>query len=248
MATFILIHGAWHGGWCWERVAPLLVAQGHRVLAPDLPGMGADRRKHGSDPVGDWTGFVADLATSAGGPVILIGHSLGGVVISEVAERVPDAIDRLVYLTAFLLESGQSLADVATRYPDVGPARAFRPAEVDGEVIVDPDQAVGIFYNEMSADDAREAVDRLGPQPLAAFTKPVTLSAERFGRVPRAYVEATDDRAISLEMQRDMQAVMPCDPVITLQCDHSPFYSAVPELAEALLSLARSTMMEAGSF
>jgi pimeloyl-ACP methyl ester carboxylesterase len=237
MATFVLIHGAWHGGWCWERVAPLLVAEGHRVLAPDLPGMGADRRKHGSDPLGDWTDFVAELATSADEPVILVGHSLGGVVISQVAERVPEAVDRLVYLTAFLLRSGQSLADVANRYPDVGPARALRPAGVEGDVIVDPDQAIGIFYNEMSADDARAAVDRLVAQPVAAFTTPVTLTAERFGRVPRAYVEATDDRAISLEMQRDMQAVLPCEPVITLKCDHSPFYSAVPQLAEALLSL-----------
>jgi pimeloyl-ACP methyl ester carboxylesterase len=238
MATFVLIHGAWHGGWCWERVAPLLVAQGHRVLAPDLPGMGADLRKHGSDPLGDWTDFVAELVTSADEPVILVGHSLGGVVISEVAERVPDAVGMLVYLTAFLLRSGQSLADVANRYPDVGPAPALRPADVDGEVIVDPDQAIGIFYNAMSDDDARAAVDRLVAQPVAAFTKPVTLTAERFGRVPRTYVEATDDRAISLEMQRDMQALLPCEGVSTLRCDHSPFYSAVPELAEALLSLA----------
>ena len=237
MATFVLVHGAWHGGWCWERVAPLLVAQGHRVLAPDLPGMGADPREHGSDPLGDWTDFVAELATSADEPVILVGHSLGGVVISEVAERVPDAVDRLVYLTAFLLQSGQSLADVAGRHPDVGPGPALRPAKVDGEVIVDPDQAIGIFYNAMSGDDARAAVDRLVAQPVAAFTKPVTLTAERFGRVRRAYVEATEDQAISLEMQRDMQALLPCEPVITLQCDHSPFYSTVPELAEALLSL-----------
>jgi len=238
MATFVLVHGAWHGGWCWERVAPLLVAKGHRVIAPDLPGMGADLRKHGSDPLRDWTDFIADLTTSAGEPVILVGHSLGGVAISEVAERVPESIDRLVYLTAFLLRSGQSLADVANRYPDIGPGPALRPAEVDGEVIVDPDQAVGIFYNAMSADDAQAAVDRLVAQPVAAFTKPVTLTAERFGRVPRVYVEATDDRAISLEMQREMQAALPCDTVITLKCDHSPFYSAVPELAEALLTLA----------
>ena len=238
MATFVLIHGAWHGGWCWERVAPLLVAQGHRVLAPDLPGMGADRRKHGNDPLADWTDFVAELVASADKPVILVGHSLGGVVISEVAERVPDAVGRLVYLTAFLLQSGQSLADVAGRYPDIGPGPALRPTDVDGEVIVDPDQATGIFYNAMSDEDARAAVDRLVAQPVAAFTTPVTLTAERFGRVPRAYIEAADDQAISLEMQREMQALLPCDPVITLKSDHSPFYSTVPELAEALLSLA----------
>ena len=238
MATFVLIHGAWHGGWCWERIVPLLVKEGHRVFAPDLPGMGADRRQHGRDPLCDWTDFVVNLATSADEPVILVGHSLGGVVISEVAERVPDAVHRLVYLTAFLLQSGQSLSDVAGRYPDVGPARAFRTADVDGEVIVDPDQAIDIFYNETPAEEAQAAVDRLVPQPLAAFSKPVTLTAERFGRVPRAYVEATDDLAISLQMQRDMQALLPCEPVISIKCDHSPFYSAVPELVTALLSLA----------
>lgn len=238
MATFVLIHGAWHGGWCWERIVPLLEEEGHRVFAPDLPGMGYDRRRHGSDPLGDWTNFVVELASSAREPVTLVGHSLGGVVISEVAERIPDALHRLVYLTAFLLQSGQSLADVASRYPEVGPARAFRPADVDGEVIVDPDQAVGIFYNETSPAEAAAAVNRLVAQPLAAFAKPVTLTTERFGRVPRAYVEATDDRAISLEMQRDMQALLPCGPVITIKSDHSPFYSAVPKLAEALLSLA----------
>lgn len=238
MATFILIHGAWHGAWCWERVAPLLVAEGHQVLAPDLPGMGADRHKVGNDPLGEWADFVAKLATSAEGPVILVGHSLGGAVISEVAERVPDAVDRLVYLTAFLLQPGQTLADVANRYPDVGPAPAFRPADVPTHVLVDPEQGIPIFYNTTAKDDARAAVDRLVAQPLAAFTTPVKLTPERFGRVPRAYVEAADDRAISLEMQREMLAAMPCDPVITLECDHSPFYSAVPELAEALLSLA----------
>lgn len=237
MATFILIHGAWHGGWCWERLAPLLTAEGHQVLAPDLPGMGVDRRLVGSDPLGEWADFVAKLAASSEEPVILVGHSLGGVVISEVAERVPEAVDRLVYLAAFLLRPGQSLADVANRYPDVGPAPALRPADVPAHVIVDPEQGIPIFYNRTSANYARAAVDRLVAQPLAAFTTPVRLTAERFGRVPRAYVEATDDRAISLEMQRDMQADLPCEPVITLQSDHSPFYSAVPELAKALLSL-----------
>jgi hypothetical protein len=75
------------------------------------------------------------------------------------------------------------------------------------------------------------------PEPLAALTSPLRVTAERFGRVPRAYIECTDDRAISLEMQREMQAALPCDPVITLECDHSPFYSAASELADSLLTL-----------
>jgi pimeloyl-ACP methyl ester carboxylesterase len=238
MATFILIHGAWHGGWCWERVSPLLAARGHQVLAPDLPGMEQEPRALGEDPLREWGDFVAGLVADAQAPVILVGHSRGGIVISETAERVPDKIERLVYLTAFLLEDGQSLADVAGRYPEVGPGPAIRPADDPKRVAVDLEAGIPIFYNRMSEEDARAATARLVAEPLAALTTPVKLSAERFGRVSRAYVECTDDSAISLHMQREMQATLPCDPVITLDCDHSPFYSAAPELAEALSALA----------
>ena len=237
MATFILIHGAWHGGWCWERVAPLLEAAGHRVLAPDLPGMEQAPRALGDDVLREWAEFVASLARDAEGPVILVGHSRGGLVISEAAERAPDRIARLVYLTAFLLEDGQSLADVANSNPDVGPGPHIRPADDPSRVTVELEPSIAIFYNRMSAEDARAATARLVPEPLAALTTPIEVSAERFGRVPRAYIECTDDRAISLAMQREMQAALPCDPVFTLDSDHSPFYSAVPELAEALLRL-----------
>ncbi len=238
MATFILIHGAWHGGWCWERLTPLLTAAGHTVLAPDLPGMGTDTRQLGSDPLGEWVDFVVDLAAGAEGRVILVGHSRGGLVISEAAERIPDRVDSLVYLTAFLLEPGQSLADVAARHPEVGPGPAIRPAEDPSRLVVDLDLAAPIFYGRCTQDDALAAARRLVPEPVAALTRPLKISAERFGRVRRAYIEASQDQAISLEMQREMQAAWPCEPVIALESDHSPFYSAAPELARALLELA----------
>lgn len=238
MATFILVHGAWHGGWCWEHVSPLLLAQGHQVVAPDLPGMGADTREFGSDPLSKWADFVAGLASTAEAPVILVGHSRGGLVISEVAERVPDRIDRLVYLTAFLLEAGQSLVDVAGRYPKVGPGAVIRPAADPSCIEVDLEPALPIFYGRTSEALARAAAARLTPEPMAALTTPVRVSAERFGRVARVYIEAADDLVISLKMQREMQAALPCARVVTLDCDHSPFYSAPSELAQALLSLA----------
>ena len=238
VATFILVHGAWHGGWCWERLVPFLTAEGHHVLAPDLPGMEAEPRGLGDDPLGEWADFVAELASRAEAPVVLVGHSRGGLVISEAAERVPESVDRLVYLTAFLLQPGQSLVDFASRHPEVGPAGAVRPADDPSRLMIDLEQALPIFYNRTSEEEARAAASRLVPEPAAALTTPLKISAERFGRVPRAYIEATHDRAISLAMQREMQAALPCEPVITLETDHSPFYSAVPKLAQELLKLA----------
>jgi len=92
MPRFVLIHGAWHGGWCWERVVPLLRAADHEVLASDLPGMGTDRTPFAADVLGQWADFVAALVHEAAEPAVLVGHSRGGLVISEGAERAPDQI------------------------------------------------------------------------------------------------------------------------------------------------------------
>jgi len=238
MATFILIHGAWHGGWSFERLVPLLTAAGHEVYAPDLPGIGQDTTPTGPDPLAQWAQFVAGLASSAKAPVILVGHSRAGAVISEAAELAPDSIDTLVYLTAFLLLPGQSLADVANAHPEVGPMHAFVPADDPAWIDLDRELATPVFYNLTSDEDAQAAAKRLVPEPLASFTTYVRITPERFGRVRRVYIEAAHDRAISLEMQREMQAALPCEKVVTLQSDHSPFYSTVPELAQALLDLA----------
>jgi len=237
MATFILIHGAWHGGWSFERLTPLLTAAGHEVIAPDLPGIGQDTTAIGPDPLAQWAKFVTGLAASATGPVILVGHSRAGAVISEAAELAPENIDTLVYLTAFLLLPGQSLADVANAHPDVGPMHAFVPADDPSLIDIDRELGIPVFYNLTSEDDSRAAAKRLVPEPIASFTTPLRITPERFGRVRRVYIEAAHDRAISLEMQREMQAKLPCETVVTLQSDHSPFYSTVPELAQALLDL-----------
>ena len=111
MTHFVLIHGGLHGGWCWERVVPLLEAAGHTAVAPNLPGMGGD-----PTPLRDVTlarngDFVADVIRKQGKPVILVGHSMGGLSISEAAERVPERIIGLIYLTAELLPHGARMAD-----------------------------------------------------------------------------------------------------------------------------------------
>jgi pimeloyl-ACP methyl ester carboxylesterase len=236
-ATFFLVSGAWHGGWCWERVVPLLQEKGHRVIAPDLAGMGADRARVADAGLALWTEQVAALIDQQPQPVILVGHSRGGAVISEVAERMPEKIAMLVYLNAFLLKSGDTILTALTRLPcEEGPSGILPAA--DGTCSLVPAEAGAIFYNRAKPDWVDRALSLIGPEPLTSFDTPVSVTNARFGTVPRAYIECLHDRALPIALQRLMLADLPCDPVITLESDHSPFYSAPETLADALSSLS----------
>jgi len=238
MATYILVHGAWHGGWCWHRIVARLERAGQRVLAPDLLALGRDRTPAGSVSLADWADQIAALIDAQPEPVVLVGHSRGGIVLSEAAERRPAAIRVLVYVTAFLLEDGCSLQSAAAEEPEslVGPnlivADDQRSVRIRDEAVRD------IFYGECSDEDVALARALLVPEPTAPLGTPVRTSAANFGRVPRIYVECTRDRAMTLRSQRRMQAALPCRDTITLDTDHSPFLSRPDDLAAALLRAA----------
>jgi pimeloyl-ACP methyl ester carboxylesterase len=238
MSTYVLIHGAWHGGWCWHRIVERLERAGHNVLAPDLLGLGIDPTPPNRVSLDRWTTQITALIEDATEPVVLAGHSRGGIVLSAVAERIPERIRVLAYVTAFLLEDGVSLQDsAAVRDPQslVPPAMIIAPDHLS--VTLRPDAVREAFYGRCSDDDIALAVSLLKPEPLAPLATPTRVSAERFGSVPRVYVECTADRAITHAAQRHMQAALPCRERITLDTDHSPFFSRPDELAAALLRL-----------
>jgi pimeloyl-ACP methyl ester carboxylesterase len=234
--NFILIHGALHGGWCWERVVPLLAAAGHNVVAPDLPGMGSDRTPLSTVTLASWAEFVADLIRRQDGPVLLACHSRGGIVISEAGERVPERIRTLIYVTAMLIPPGGTAAGVIAA--EMKSANTGFRLQADGIAgSYDPAMAAEVFYNRTPDTIAREAIARLTPEPIVPIATPLAVTPERWGRVPRAYVECTDDHALTLALQRKMQAVLPCDPVVTMESDHSPFLCAPEELAAHLVAI-----------
>jgi pimeloyl-ACP methyl ester carboxylesterase len=235
MANFILVHGSLHGGWCWHKLVPLLEAQGHRVLAPDLPGMGADPTPLSEITLRTWAEFIVRRSRETGEPVILVGHSRGGTVISEAAELAPEAMRGLVYLAALLLPAGKMAFEAAVA-EDARSAVEPGPGGTDPlSLSVEPEAARALFYNRASLEDALWASARLCPEPLAPNLVPLTVTRERWGRLPRAYIECLDDRALPIELQRAMQAALPCDPVVTMDSDHSPFLCE-PELLAAHLS------------
>ncbi len=237
MATYILVSGAWHAGWCWERVVPRLAAQGHQVLAPDLAGMGPDRTPISTVSLSVWADQIARLVREQHGPVVLVGHSRGGIVISEAAERVPDHIAALVYVAAFLVPSGESLASTAQKVPRDHEA-GFVINPQNGTITLQPDVVGPMFYNTTEKPWVERALSLLTPEPAGVFTTPLRLSGSGFGSVRRIYVECTQDRAIPLDLQRLMQADLPCETVFTIETDHSPFYSASELLVQCLAKMA----------
>jgi len=242
MARLILVHGAWHGGWCWEQVVPGLEALGHHVRAPDLPGMGDDAASGHVGTLEEWAMFIAGMAQGDAEPAILVGHSRGGIVISRAAEIAPAAVRSLVYLAAVMVSPGQSMADlfdttVQKRTPHV--AGSIEPS-ADGRTMLWHDRATAIaaFYGTTPPECAEAAFARLTPEPSSMRDVPVMLSTGRYGRVPRHYIHCEHDASVLLDLQHEMVRRQPCA-TRTLPTDHSPFYSSPDALVAMLDQIAR---------
>jgi len=237
MSAIVLIHGAWHGAWCWYKVVPRLEKAGQRVIAPDLPSLGKDKTPLTEVTLELWVERICRILDAEAESVILVGHSRGGIVLSQVAERRPDKIKTLVYLTAFLVPSGQSLLDIAgadttsvvTANLDIAPDQ--RSFAVRQDAIRDA------FYSECSDEDFALAQSLLLPEAVAPSATALQLSGDNFGRVSRVYIECLRDRAITPAVQKKMYTMLPCRKVISMDTDHSPFFSRPDELVNHLLAL-----------
>lgn len=236
MSTFVLVHGAWHGAWCWEKVVPLLEEAGHKVVAPDLPGHGEDGTPISELSMRGYAERVIGAIDEQAEPVILVGHSMGGLVVSLAAEARPEKIERLVYVTGFLLEDGKTLLSVAENDGEALVLANLVPSEDGGSFAVQ--NAKEVFYADCFDDDVERATLRLVSEPASSFGTPISVSEDNFGRVPRAYIECLQDRAIGISAQRGMRERLECETVISMDTSHSPFISQPEELAGHLVSLA----------
>jgi pimeloyl-ACP methyl ester carboxylesterase len=239
MASFLLIHGAWHGGWCFDRLVPLLEARGHVAAAPTLPGMAGSPDEIAAVTLDGWADFVVKQARLLSAPVILVGHSRGGIVASSAAQRDPDAFAALVYLAAFMLPAGTSLIEARDAMLRNADFDAGLSATARGAALaVSREAAINAFYSDCSPQDQAAAVARIVPEPIAPLNERLRLSESRFGSVPRHYIECTLDQTIPIDQQRAMQAALPCASVATLESGHSPFLSMPERLADILDELS----------
>src|SRR5476649_182854 len=226
MSTFVLVHGAWHGGWCWHKIVARLEREGHTVVAPDMPGHGSDSRPIASVTLPDIVNRIHETIDAQTEPVILVGHSYGGAMITQASENRPEKIKSLVYVTAFLLDHGKSVMDLAEEDSD---------SHLGGQVDVSPQSDTmtvksGVvrdcFYAQCSDEDFEMARSLLGPEAISGLRTPMQTSAAGFGRLPRYFVECRKDNAVSPHMQKRLYTALPCERVFTIDTDHSPFFSA----------------------
>jgi pimeloyl-ACP methyl ester carboxylesterase len=186
VATYVLVHGAWHGAWCWRRVRRMLTARGHDVYAPTLSGL--CERSHLLTPAVNLDTHILDVVNEMKWPalhdVVLVGHSYGGMVISGVAEKMERAIASFVMLDAFMPENGQSLVDIqppAVRDPILAAAR-------DGATSLPPRSAETFKVNEKD----RAWVDaQCTPQPIQCFLQKLALTGARERIAKKTYIRAT---------------------------------------------------------
>jgi pimeloyl-ACP methyl ester carboxylesterase len=246
MATYsvkriVLVHGAGHGAWCWEEVAPLLSAAGFDVVAIDLPGLGADRTPPRDVTLDGYRAAVVDAVVAAPAPVTLVGHSMGGIPISLAAETEPQWIERLIYLAALLPKDGERLTDLVAA--DQGPSATptTGPWNQTDALELDPLMAREIFYNTCDVEKAQRAAARLRPQATRPMYEPARLSAARWGSVPKTYIVCEQDQALPPGKQHWFCERMPEVRKLSMNTDHSPFYSDPQGLAALIAAEARTT-------
>jgi pimeloyl-ACP methyl ester carboxylesterase len=233
VASFVLIHGAWHGAWCWEKVAAILRERGHEVITPDLPGHGNDATPRGEVSLDAYAQATAGVLETTREPALLIGHSMGGMVISAAAELAPERVRGLVFLCAIVPANGDCMTDLMV--DNVSAINGnLAVVEDSTAVVVNDDVLVRAFYHDCTEADIELARTHLVPQNSQVMSQPVALSADHYGRIPRAYIECIEDQAIHIVAQRRMARRAGCDPIISMNTSHSPFFSVPSELADAL--------------
>jgi pimeloyl-ACP methyl ester carboxylesterase len=226
---FVLVHGGMHGGWCWDKLIPELELLGAKAIAPDLPGHG--QRQDEEATLDSYRDAVVEVVEDGD---ILVGHSMGGSVISVVADAIPARLGHLIYLAAPIPIEGQPLVEVAPDLSSIG--------TVDAEYlwVTDPDAANRLLYHDCTPEDQRWAFERLQRQALQPVLTPISVPRLWDGTVPRSFVLCLDDRTGVVPLTEGALERLGIQTVYPIWASHSPFISRPRDLARVLVSVVDS--------
>jgi pimeloyl-ACP methyl ester carboxylesterase len=236
--TYVIVPGAWSAPYAWANVKTDLENAGNKVIVIQLPGHGTDQTAPQSLTLDIYKNFVINVIDSIGGKVILVGHSFGGVIISDVAESIPAKIEKLVYLAAFVPLSGQSgLALASTDTTSLLGANLV-PSEDGYTLGVVQNEIVPSFIQDGTTAEQNLVLTNFKAEPTIPLTNSVTLTSANYGSVPKAYIKTLMDHAITPTLQARMLAATPAFlSVLAINTSHSPFL-VKPDSVAILLTVA----------
>ncbi|RFS26722.1 alpha/beta fold hydrolase [Chitinophaga silvatica] len=242
--TIVLIHGAGHGSWCWQKVTPLLEASGFNVMALDLPGCSNDLARLTGITLADSVRTVMDAANTVSDKVVLLGHSSGGVVISQAAEWLgAEKIEKLIYLDAFLPQDGESVFSLAQKLKESTLPSATQDTvqpellifEENGKACMwNPAVVEQIFYHDCLPEDIAFAKSQLSWESIASLATPVELSNEIYGTIAKYYILCEEAQDLN---KSSLPTFVHCENVYKLPSSHSPFFSMPHKLVEILIDI-----------
>ena len=240
METIVLVHGAWSDASAWDQVVPILKAKGYEVIAVNLPGHGKDNTSFANITLAAYVETVKK-AIGTSNNVILVGHSMAGLVISEVAEQIPDQITRLVYLAAFLPKNGESLLSLAQSDADSHIGKYLQVDKDHGSAALAKDGIIDVFAADAPQPVQEYLLANFKPDPLAPLATPVVLSDANFGRIEKVYIHTLNDHAVSYPLQQRMVNGANVAREYAIPSSHTPFLSMPALLAAILLEEAKPT-------
>lgn len=243
--NYVLVHGAWQAPYVWDAVKTSLINEGNNVTVVELPGHGSDNIVPSTITLNLYRDKVADALSKINGKVILVGHSLGGMIISVVAEQNPSKIEKLVYLAAYLPTSGQSLFDLAgtdagsSLGGSVNGQKILTQNDANGTLEIAQDQIVSIFIQDGSPQVQNLVLKNYRPEPAIPFITPVTLTAANFGSVEKVYIKTLQDHVVSPGLQDKMIASGNVKKVYQLNTSHSAFLAKPDSVAILLTKIGK---------
>lgn len=239
--TYVLVHGAWQSPYVWDVVSSNLVHKGHKVIVVELPGHGADLTPPQNLTLDVYRDKVIEALSEVAGEVILVGHSMGGMVITHVAEKLPSKISKLVYLGAFLPASEQALSDLAFSDPDSKLGPSLIPSADQLTIDVARDSLTDLFIKDGSPAERECVLANYRAEPAIPFTNKVALTNDGFGTVEKVYIKTLNDVVISPGLQDRMIAGAGIKTVYQLHTSHSPFLAQPHAVTDVLLQIVEKS-------
>lgn len=235
METIVLVHGAWMDKSSWDKVIPFLQRSGSEIITLDLPGHGKDNTPPEKLSIRTYAEAVKN-AIGYRTDVVLTGHSMAGMVISQTAELIPDKLKKLIYIGAMLPASGDSLLSLAAQDSLSQLSPAIIPTEDNLRLDVKKEKIISIFCEDASEDIKADVLKNFRTEPARPYGDTVTLTPDNFGRIEKTFLYTVNDRAITFDLQKKMVKKNGLSKTYELDSSHTPFYSMPEKVSEIILN------------